>query len=40
MEIVHNDEFAVDPLSLYLSMKGNPDERAEYAFENLIDHIW
>lgn len=40
MEIVHNNEFAVDPLSLYLSMKGNPDERTEYAFENLIDHIW
>jgi DNA-binding MarR family transcriptional regulator len=40
MEIVHNDEFAVDPLSLYLSMKGNPDERTEYAFENLINHIW
>ena len=40
MEIVINDEFAVDPLSLYLSMKGNQDERTEYAFENLIDHIW
>lgn len=40
MEIVNNDDFAVDPLSLYLSMKGNPDERTGYAFENLIDHIW
>jgi hypothetical protein len=29
MEILHNDEFSVDPLSLYLSMKGNPDERTE-----------
>ncbi len=40
MEIVHNNDFAVDPLSLYLSMKDNQDERTEYAFENLIDHIW
>lgn len=40
MEIVHNDDFAVDPLSLYLSLKNSPDERTEYALENLINHIW
>lgn len=40
IDIVHNDVFAVDPLSLYLSMKGNLDERTAYAFENLIDDIW
>jgi len=40
MEILPTDEFAVDPLSLYLNLKNNPDERTDYALENLIDHIW
>jgi DNA-binding MarR family transcriptional regulator len=39
-EIVHTDEFTVDPISLYLSMKDNKDERTEYALENLINHLW
>lgn len=39
-EIIHTDEFAVDPISLYLSLKDNKDERTEYALENLINHLW
>lgn len=39
-EILSNAAFAVDPLSLYLSMKGNPNERADFAVENLLNHIW
>lgn len=40
MQIVHNDDFAVDPLSLYISMKENKDERTEFALENLLDQLW
>jgi hypothetical protein len=39
-EIVDNDEFSVDPLSLYLSLKESPDERTEYALEHLLNYIW
>lgn len=30
----------VDPISLYLSMKDNPDERIKYEIEQLIEKIW
>ncbi len=36
-----NDAAAVDPLSLYLSLKNSQDERTEMALEQLIDkYIW
>jgi hypothetical protein len=36
-----SQEANVDPLSLYLSLKDNPDERIEMALEQIINkYIW
>lgn len=41
VEELDNDKAVVDPLSLYLSLKGSHDERIEIALEQIIEkHIW
>lgn len=41
VEELYNDDSVVDPLSLYLTLKDNPDERIEMAMEQIIDkYIW
>jgi len=41
IEEMDNDDSVVDPLSLYLSLKDNMDERIEMALEQIIDtFIW
>ncbi|HEX2969069.1 MAG TPA: hypothetical protein VHO46_08165 [Bacteroidales bacterium] len=38
---LNNDNSVVDPLSLYLSLKDNPDERIEMSLEQIIEKfIW
>lgn len=40
-ELLPTDDFAVDPISLYLSMKDeSQDERTDYALEHLLNYIW
>ena len=40
-ELLTTDDFAVDPISLYLSMKeDNHDERTDTALEHLLNNIW
>lgn len=40
-EGMHNDEDVVDPLSLYLSLQHNYDERVEMALEQIIEkYVW
>jgi DNA-binding MarR family transcriptional regulator len=41
VELVNPDTNVVDPLSLYLCLKDNPDERIEMALEQILDHyLW
>ncbi len=41
IEEMPNDKTVVDPLSLYLCLKDNPDERIQDALEQIIKkHIW
>ncbi len=41
IEEMNNDDFVVDPLSLYLSLKDSHDERVEMGLEQIIDNfIW
>lgn len=41
IEEMNNDDSVVDPLSLYLSLKDNQDERIEMALEQIIEKfIW
>lgn len=41
IEEMHNDEDVVDPLSLYLSLQHNYDERVEMALEQIIEkYVW
>jgi hypothetical protein len=40
-ELLTTDDFTVDPISLYLSMKeDNHDERTDTALEHLLNYIW
>jgi hypothetical protein len=39
-EVLPNRMHTVDPLSLYLSLKGSNDERIEMALEQLISAVW
>jgi hypothetical protein len=39
--ILNNNIPVVDPLSLYLSLKDNRDERVEMALEQILEHfLW
>ncbi|MNP98402.1 hypothetical protein D3C85_110190 [compost metagenome] len=41
VENMHNEDTVVDPLSLYLSLKDNHDERVEMALEQIIEkYTW
>ncbi|MBI9068972.1 MAG: hypothetical protein JEZ09_16870 [Salinivirgaceae bacterium] len=41
VELVNNDLKVVDPLSLYISLMDNPDERIEMALEQILEHyLW
>ncbi len=40
-ELLQTDNFAVDPISLYLSMKDDSqDERTDTALEHLLNYVW
>ena len=40
-ELLPTDDFTVDPISLYLSLKDeSQDERTESALEHLLNYIW
>lgn len=40
IDVMFNDQYVVDPLSLYLHLNQNPDERTDYALEKLLDQLW